>query len=107
MVRNLDALTLARELREHPKELVLLDVRESDEREVAHIDPSVFIPMQEVPHRISELPRDRRIVVYCHHGTRSAMVAGFLEHEGFGQVENLRGGIDEWAARVDPDMRRY
>lgn len=107
MVVQLEPSALAELLGRDPASVVLLDVREEDERAVARIEPSLFIPMQEVPHRLEELPRTKRLVVYCHHGTRSAMVAGYLEREGFEQVENLRGGIDAWAAQVDRSVARY
>ncbi len=107
MVVQVEPRALAELLRREPGAVVLLDVREDDEREVARIEPSLFIPMQQVPHRLEELPREQRLVVYCHHGTRSAMVAGYLEGEGFSRVENLRGGIDAWAAQVDRSMARY
>lgn len=87
--------------------LVLLDVREEDERRLARIEPSLFIPMNQVPHRLTELPRDRDIIVYCHSGTRSALVAGFLESQGFSRVRNLTGGIDAWSRLVDPSVPRY
>lgn len=86
---------------------LLLDVREDDEREVARIEPSLHIPMGELPRRLSELPSERTIIVYCHHGSRSQMVGAFLEQEGFRSVINLQGGIDAWAADVDPAMARY
>lgn len=86
---------------------LLLDVREDDEREVARIEPSLHIPMGELPRRLSELPSERTIIVYCHHGSRSQMVGAFLEQEGFRSVINLQGGIDAWAADVDPTMARY
>jgi rhodanese-related sulfurtransferase len=53
-----------------------------------------------------ELSRDEDIVVYCHHGVRSAAVAGYLRQLGFNAV-NLAGGLDAWAQSVDPSMRRY
>jgi len=87
--------------------LVLLDVREPFERDLAVIEPSLHIPMGEVPDRVGELPKDREIVVYCHGGVRSAMVAGFLESQGFGSVGNLSGGIDAWSVHVDPKVPRY
>ncbi len=107
MVIPLSPADVARRIQAESSGVVLLDVREPDERAVAHIEPSVFIPMHEVPHRLAEIPRDRQIVVYCHHGTRSAMVAGFLEREGFARVANLTGGIDAWSRRVDPSIPRY
>jgi rhodanese-related sulfurtransferase len=105
-----DALTpeqLSEKLKKTPAAYVLLDVREPDERATAHIEPSLHIPMSAVSSRLAELPRDTPIVVYCHHGGRSAMVAGFLEGEGFEGVVNLTGGIDRWSARVDPNVPRY
>ncbi|HYB40878.1 MAG TPA: rhodanese-like domain-containing protein, partial [Candidatus Methylomirabilis sp.] len=45
--------------------------------------------------------------VYCHHGVRSAAVAGYLRHQGFAKTVNLAGGLDLWARTVDPSMRRY
>jgi rhodanese-related sulfurtransferase len=60
-----------------------------------------------VPDHLAELPHDRRIIVYCHHGGRSYAVAGYLETEGFEDVTNLTGGIDEWSRLIDPDVPRY
>lgn len=87
--------------------VVLLDVRELDEREAARIEPSLHIPMGEIAHRVAEIPRDRELVVYCHSGTRSMMVAGYLEGQGFHSVGNLTGGIDAWSRKVDPAVPRY
>jgi rhodanese-related sulfurtransferase len=107
MVAELDPEEVAEKLRQKSNRLLLLDVREDDERELAVIEPSLHIPMREVPQRLSELPKDREIVVYCHSGARSAMVAGFLEARGYREVANLSGGIDAWSMRVDPTVPRY
>lgn len=63
--------------------------------------------MQEIPERLSELPRDAEIVVVCHHGMRSLQVANYLEQAGLDPVYNLSGGIAAWADQVDPAMPRY
>lgn len=94
-------------LRDRPETLVLLDVREADEREAARIEPSIHIPMNDVPPRRGELPTDRLLVVYCHHGSRSMVVASYLEQEGLPEPANLTGGIEAWSLRVDPDVPRY
>jgi rhodanese-related sulfurtransferase len=107
MVDPVSAPELSRLLRDEPERLVLLDVREDDERATAAIEPSLHIPMQEVTSRIAELPKDRRVVVYCHMGTRSEMIAWFLEQKGFTGVGNLVGGIDAWSRTVDPTVPRY
>ncbi len=107
MAEDLPAETVSERLRRDPSSLVLLDVREPWERDLAVIEPSLHIPMAEVPQRLAELPTDRPIVVYCHGGARSAMIAGFLEHHGFESVANLAGGIDAWSVVVDPKVPRY
>jgi rhodanese-related sulfurtransferase len=107
MVEELVPRDLAARLKSAPGELFLLDVREPDEREAAAILPSAHIPMRDVPARIAELPKDKEIVVYCHTGMRSMMIAGFLESRGFDRVTNLAGGIDAWSVTVDPSVPRY
>jgi rhodanese-related sulfurtransferase len=88
-------------------ELVLLDVREADEVAHCRIAGAVHIPMGDVPARLSELDPDRDLVVYCHHGQRSAAVVAFLERHDFTRVENLQGGIERWSLEVDPTIPRY
>lgn len=107
MVEELSAHEVAARLKAKPATVLLLDVREPDERETARIEPSLHIPMREVPDRLDELPSDREIIVYCHGGTRSAMIAGFLEGKGYRSVANLHGGIDAWSRTVDPKVPRY
>ena len=107
VVDSITTPELAALLKSDPEGLLLLDVREDDERAVARIDPSLHIPMNSVPDRLAELPKDRRIIVFCHHGNRSFAVAGYLESEGFEAITNLTGGIDEWSRVVDPSVPRY
>ncbi len=87
--------------------VVLLDVREPLEWEIAHLDGAVLMPVAQVPNRVNELSTADEIVVYCKTGVRSARVTNFLRELGFRKVKNLAGGIDEWADRVDPGMPRY
>ena len=53
------------------------------------------------------MPRDRSVIVLCHHGVRSAMVTDLLRNSGFDITWNLAGAIDAWARLVEPDMLRY
>lgn len=89
------------------EDLVLLDVREADEIALCRIDGSLWIPMGELSRRHVELDPERATVCICHHGVRSARVAGALEHLGFARAFNLSGGIDRWAEEIEPAMRRY
>ena len=88
---------------------VLLDCRRPDELKIATINPSVFLPMQELAHRHEELSdiRQREVVVYCHHGRRSLRVSAFLRSKGFINVKSMAGGIDRWAQEIDPDVAVY
>jgi rhodanese-related sulfurtransferase len=97
---------VAKRLRDEPS-FVLLDVREPDERATATVEGSRWIPMREIPQRISELDRQAPIAVICHHGGRSERVAAFLLAQGFTDVANVDGGIDAYALRVDPSLARY
>ena len=84
----------------------LLDVREPWEHAIAALPGATLIPMDDLPLRADELDPTRDTVVYCHHGVRSAAVVEWLRQLGFPAI-NLRGGIDAWAAAVDPTLRRY
>jgi molybdopterin/thiamine biosynthesis adenylyltransferase/rhodanese-related sulfurtransferase len=84
----------------------LLDVREPFEYDIAHLDAKL-IPLQTLPNRLSELDREREIIVYCHTGIRSASAAEYLRSNGFKLAKNLSGGIAEWSRKIDPTMPRY
>lgn len=86
--------------------LFLLDVRQAWENQLARIDGSTLIAMQTLPARVMEIPRDRDVVAYCHHGMRSLMAARFLRQEGI-RARSLKGGIDHWSIAVDPTTPRY
>lgn len=90
-------------------DVLLLDVREPVERDIAHIADSLHVPMGDVPGRLPELlaHADRTVVTYCHKGVRSLSVAAFLRENGFDDVRSLAGGIDAWARQVEPDMPTY
>ena len=107
MIPEVSPTEVARQLETAPERLVLLDVREPHERTFATIDPSIHIPMYEVPRRLDEIPKDGHVVVYCHGGARSQLVALFLQERGFASVANLAGGIDAWSVLVDAKVPRY
>lgn len=86
--------------------IVLLDVRTKEERDTAKIEPSLFIPMTELLKRLSELPKDKTIVVYCHVGGRSGFAANILRTKGYNAL-NLAGGINAWSKTVDAKVPTY
>jgi rhodanese-related sulfurtransferase len=96
-----------RSLLEEKRPIVLLDVREEWETRLCRLDNSTHIPIEEIEFRTVELDPGDEIVVYCHHGVRSAAVASYLRGLGFAKAVNLEGGLDLWARTVDPSMPRY
>ena len=96
-----------KQLLEKEKNIILLDVRESHEYDIVHLDGSTLIPLSELHLRANELDTADTIVTYCHHGQRSLQAIKTLELFGFKKLKHLRGGIDAWACEVDPEMARY
>ncbi|MCU7938477.1 MAG: sulfurtransferase [gamma proteobacterium symbiont of Bathyaustriella thionipta] len=86
---------------------LLLDVREPWEYNICRIEGSQLMPMQSIPAHLNKLDPQQEIIVICHHGVRSRMVAQFLEQAQFEKVINLSGGVNSWAQSVDLDMPRY
>jgi len=86
---------------------MLLDVREPWEYQIVHLENSQLIPMRKVPEIVETLDPHQEIIVVCHHGIRSRQVALFLEHKGFSNVVNLRGGLDAWARHTDTSLPTY
>ena len=84
----------------------LLDVREKDEYAECRIDGATLIPLGELQNRLSEVPKDREVIVHCHHGGRSAMAVRALQQAGY-QAKNLSGGIDAWSCEIDQSVPRY
>jgi adenylyltransferase/sulfurtransferase len=86
---------------------LLIDVREPWETEICRVDGAEFIPMRQIPERLETLPRDRTLLIMCHHGARSMNVTQYLRSRGFDDVTNIAGGIAAWAENIDPAMHRY
>ena len=87
------------------KDYFVLDVRQSEERTYGTIKGDVLIPMGEISERLDEIPKNKKIVVYCRSGSRSMEVGNFLQFKKF-DVVNLRGGILSWK-EIDPSVILY
>ena len=104
---EISAEELRRESVEKGSNLVLIDVREPHEWEIAHIDGARLIPLGQLPERLGELDGHAEIVTHCHHGARSMKALAILKGAGFSRVRSLAGGIDAWADRIEVGMPRY
>ena len=103
---EISAQELQRERGSKP-DLVLLDVREPREAQIARIEGARLIPLRELPRRLAELPGHAEIVTHCHHGQRSLQAREILKGAGFANVRSLAGGIDAWSREVDAEVPRY
>ena len=87
--------------------LILLDVREPHELEIAAIKGAKNIPLGEVAQRMSELDSAKDMIVFCKRGSRSARAIEILSSAGFKKMKNLKGGINAWAEEVDKSLPLY
>jgi adenylyltransferase/sulfurtransferase len=101
---DITARGLAERITTGGDDFVLLDVREPHEWNAGHLPDALHIPLQQLPSRLGDLPREQEIVVYCRMGGRSANAQQFLKANGFENVRNLAGGITAWKRDVDPSM---
>jgi len=93
--------------REAGDALLLVDVREAWELDVANVPGTVHIPMGDIPRCLAELDPDAQMVILCRSGARSGQVASFLQQKGYQAVWNLKGGILAWSDEIDPNIPKY
>lgn len=89
------------------RDFAVVDVREPWEFDLARLPTSTLVPLGQIAHAAPTLPRDRDLVLVCHHGMRSLSAARLLAAQGFTRLYNLTGGIDQWSATVDDAVPRY
>jgi rhodanese-related sulfurtransferase len=80
----------------------IVDVREPAEYAAARVPGAVSIPQADLATRLSEIPKDREILVVCASGMRSLRSAQFLHAVGYQRVTNLEGGTNGWVAAHAP-----
>lgn len=89
----------------------VLDVREPFEQHQSKLDyeESTLIPVGELADRLNEIEshKDREVICLCRSGGRSAKACKLLEKEGFENVKNLKGGINQWAKDIDTSLPVY
>ncbi|WP_258103246.1 rhodanese-like domain-containing protein [Marinoscillum sp. MHG1-6] len=84
----------------------LIDVREPREYEAANIGGEL-IPLATVPVNVEKFEKDKKVIVYCRSGKRSANAVNFMEQQGYDNLYNLEGGILAWSDEIDPSIPKY
>ncbi len=101
------SVTELKQMQDKGEAFALIDVREPYEAEICHIN-GTLIPMGEVLDRLSEIPKEGKVVMHCRSGGRSGTVIQVLEEEhGYTNLFNLTGGILAWSAHIDPSLPSY
>ena len=90
---------------ENKKDILILDVREQYELDIAKLPNTLNIPLGTIPNNLNKI-KNTTIITLCHHGIRSKSAQDYLLNNGFTNVINLEG-IHEWALKIDPEMEKY
>jgi rhodanese-related sulfurtransferase len=106
---NYETITPAelQERRKRGQQVLLIDVREPEEYELARIEGARLLPLSQFNEWASSLDPATEAVVMCHHGIRSGQVCAYLVRQGFKNLSNLEGGIDRWSCEIDRSVPRY
>lgn len=108
-----DSTITAPELKElldnKPDEIFLVDVREKNEYEIVSIPGATLIPKGEFLNgkAFERLPQDKRVVLHCKSGVRSAEALAAVKAAGFGDAVHVGGGVLAWVNQVDPSLPAY
>lgn len=84
------------------RHFVFLDVRTPEERAYLTIPFALTIPLQELPDRLGELPRDKFFITFCFNGSRAMLAYAFLRTQGFDEVKALEGRLEHLAQVLGP-----
>jgi adenylyltransferase/sulfurtransferase len=85
----------------------VLDVRDPDEYQIAHVAGVPQIPLGSLPQRFTELDANQTYYIHCKSGKRSMKAVEFLKERGFKYVKSVRGGITAWSDEIDSNVPKY
>ena len=108
--QNADEVTvhdMKRALADPKLGIKVIDVREPDEYQIAHIDGVPLVPLSTLSQRFTELDPNHQYYIHCKTGIRSMRALKFLREQGFKYLKNVRGGISAWADEIDHNVPKY
>ncbi len=85
----------------------VIDVREPEEYQMAHVPGTALLPLSTLRRRFAELDPNRRYYLHCKSGVRSMQALQFLRQHGFKHLQNVKGGILAWSSEIDPKVPKY
>ena len=98
-----------KDMQDAGENIFLVDVREPNEYEIVSIPGSVLIPKGEFLSgaALERLPQDKRLVLHCKSGARSAECLAIVKNAGFSDAVHVGGGVLSWVATIDPSLPSY
>ncbi len=98
-----------KDMQDAGENIFLVDVREPNEYEIVSIPGSVLIPKGEFLSgaALEHLPQDKRVVLHCKSGARSAECLAIVKNAGFSDAVHVGGGVLSWVATIDPSLPSY
>jgi molybdopterin/thiamine biosynthesis adenylyltransferase/rhodanese-related sulfurtransferase len=85
----------------------VIDVREADEYEIAHVNGVPLVPLSQLGQRFTELDPNQQYYIHCKAGVRSLKALAFLREQGFKYVKSVKGGIGAWSDEIDHSVPKY
>ena len=85
----------------------VIDVREPDEYQIAHVNGVPLFPLSVLPQRFTELDPNQHMYIHCKSGVRSMKALHFLRGQGFKYLKSVKGGINAWSDEIDHNVPKY
>ena len=85
----------------------VIDVREPDEYEIAHVNGVPLLPLSQLEQRFTELDPNQQYYIHCKMGGRSMRALQFLRQQGFKYLKSVKGGITAWSDEIDYGVPKY
>jgi adenylyltransferase/sulfurtransferase len=85
----------------------VIDVREADEHEIAHVEGVALFPLSGLAQQFTRLDPNQQIYIHCKSGARSLRALQFLREQGFKHLKSVKGGINAWSDEIDHGVPKY
>jgi rhodanese-related sulfurtransferase len=106
MVKEITVQELKQMMDNH-ENFQLIDCREPHEADISSIG-GTLMPLNEIADHEEEISRDKKVIIHCRSGARSANAILYLQDMfDFDNLYNLKGGINAWAKEIDPSVATY
>lgn len=89
-------ISVAEAYQKYQQGVFFVDVRTQEEWDQGHAAKSILIPLDQLPNRLSEIPKDREVVIVCRSGNRSKQALDILRNAGYANTSSMKGGLNEW-----------